>query len=136
MAKGKADGGLYKLNGEVQSQVSHNIVQYDDSASTRHAYVFSALWLDIWHNKFTYPCKDVLAKMIQLSLISYIGIESNKLYVPCDMYKWKKLSFNHKHILYDHLFELLHVDMWTFPIISGIGVKYFMLMIDDSIKLM
>jgi hypothetical protein len=54
-----------------------------------------------------------------------------KLCDSCQIAKSKKLSFSDSHRISTHPLELIHSDVWTSPILSLGGCKYYVIFIDD-----
>jgi len=74
----------------------------------------------------------ILNKLLQQSLIPCNGPSKiNKLCDSCQIAKSKKLPFSDSHRISTHPLELIHSDVWTSPILSLGGCKYYVVFIDD-----
>lgn len=54
--------------------------------------------------------------------------------IKCNSYalgKSRKLSYPHYHESATKMFDLIYVDLWTFPIVAFISANYFLLIMDD-----
>lgn len=54
----------------------------------------------------------------------------------CPLRKSHRLPYTSSHEHSGKMFDLVYVDSWTSPIIASIGVKYFLLVVDDHSRFM
>jgi len=94
---------------------------------------FAILSLSLWHDRLGHPGKQVLNSLSQNKLIECI--DYRKIHSPfcqyCPLGKHVKLSFmnSHNHSLLPS--DILHSDVWTSPVLSSFGHKYYVLFSDD-----
>jgi hypothetical protein len=87
---------------------------------------------EIGHSHLGHPGKSVIHRLLQQSLLSCSGsVKFNKLCDSCQMAKSKKLPFSDSHRKSTHPLELIHSDVWTSPIMSPGGCKFYVVFIDD-----
>jgi hypothetical protein len=87
---------------------------------------------DVWHSRLGHPADLVVNKLLQQSLLPISGsVKSKQLCHPCHIAKNKKLPFFDSQRISTHLLELIHSDVWTFPIVSLGGCKFYVIFIND-----
>jgi histone deacetylase 1/2 len=88
--------------------------------------------VDLWHRRFGHPNNATLS-----SLLSEFAIPCNRdTHHPatcesCQQGKHVRLPFSSSSTTSMFPFELLHCDLWTSPIESISGFKYYLVMLDD-----
>jgi hypothetical protein len=133
---GPSEAGLYPI---YLKQLQSNKVKTRASflSSTTFLSHFTAFLgvtapLHIWHSRLGHPSHSALNKLLQHALIPCNGSSKiNKLCDSCQISKSKKLPFPDSHRISTHPFELIHSDVWTSPILSLGGCKYYVLFVDD-----
>ena len=86
--------------------------------------------LNIWHCRMGHPSKRVLEKLAK----QYTDIHSTDIDVctPCHLAKQHKLPFPLNKTSSDHVFDLVHMDIWgPLNVHSLHGHKYFLTVVDD-----
>jgi hypothetical protein len=98
-------------------------------AATPHALVVVAP--TTWHRHFGHPGPDVLSS---LSWSSFIHCTSNKheFCHACQLDKHTRLPFHSSSHRAEYPFNLIHLDLWTSPVVSVSGYKYYLVILDDS----
>jgi hypothetical protein len=98
-----------------------------------HSSTFAALSSSIWHNRLGHPGDHILSFLKKNKLIECNN--SSQLHSnfcnSCPLGKHIKLSFktsSNKSLL---PFDILHSDVWTSPVLSSLGHKYYVLFLDD-----
>lgn len=102
---------------------SHGLYLFQPSSTACHT--SSQLESNVLHQRLGHPSKRVLS-----SLFPSLSIESTTCDV-CQFAKQSRLPFSISESPSVELFELIHSDVWTSPIHSYDGYKYFVLFIDD-----
>ena len=88
--------------------------------------------IDSWYSSLGHPTESVIHRLLHKSLLPCIGsAKFNKFYDFCQMAKSKKLPFLDSHRISTYPLELIHSDVWTSPIMSPSGCKFYVLFIDD-----
>jgi hypothetical protein len=136
LLQGPSEAGLYPIYlKELQSnKVKHRAAFLSSSAFLSHFTAFLGVTapLDIWHTRLGHPSQSVMNKLLQHALISCNGSHKiNKICDSCQIAKSKKLPFPDSHRISTHPLELIHSDVWTSPILSLGGCKYYVLFVDD-----
>ena len=98
------------------------------SASTFHAAVSPSLW----HQRLGHPGREVMSKLAHIS-----GISCNKnattdtLCHACQLGRHTCLPFSVSSSRATKIFQLIHCDLWTSPVLSISGFKYYLVILDD-----
>jgi hypothetical protein len=79
-----------------------------------------------WHRHLGHPSPDTL---YSLSRSSFINCTSNKSCLPVG--KHIRLPFSSSSNRVAKAFHLIHLDLWTSPVISVSGFKYYLIILDD-----
>ena len=114
-----SSGDLYPFTLQSSSQVT--------TPST-----FAAITKDLWHHRLRHPGSDILSSLQSTLKFS----SSSKTFSPvCSSRVFGKQS---KFPLYasnsiTHLpFDIIHTDLWTSPVLSSSGHRYYLLFLDDK----
>jgi hypothetical protein len=83
-----------------------------------------------WHRCLGHPGLDALSS---LSRSSFIQCTSNKhdFCHTCQLGKHTRLPFCSSSHRAEHAFDLMHLDLWTSPVVSVLGSKYYLVILDD-----
>ena len=85
---------------------------------------------DIWHRRLGHPGHDAYRRLLQ-----HISLPCNKnssnLCHACQLGRHVRLPFSSSTTKTTRPFELIHCDLWTSPILSNSGNKYFLVILDD-----
>jgi hypothetical protein len=83
-----------------------------------------------WHHRFGRPGFDGLSN---LSRSSFIQCTSKKYDFchACHLGKHTRLPFYSSSHRAEHPFDLIHLDLWTSPVVSVLGSKYYLVILDD-----
>jgi hypothetical protein len=99
------------------------------SASTLHAMIAS---IHLWHRWLGHPNKTTLSSLLQdFDIPSSTVSHDSSLCNACQCGKHVRLPFGTSSTLSTSPFELLHCDLWTSPIPSVSGYKYYLVILDD-----
>ncbi|GJX84979.1 ribonuclease H-like domain-containing protein [Tanacetum coccineum] len=83
-----------------------------------------------WHRRLGHPRDDVLRRLESRNLISCRKSKLSALCHACQLGKHAKLPFYNSKSLVDSVFEIIHSDIWTSPIPSESGIKYYAIFLD------
>jgi transposase InsO family protein len=109
------------------------ITNHITTSKSQHPSTFAALSSSIWHNRLGHPGDHVLSFLSKNKLIECN--KSSQLHSQfchsCPLGKHIKLPFANslKNSLLP--FDILHSDVWTSPVLSSTGHKYYVLFLDD-----
>ena len=88
-----------------------------------------------WHHRLGHPAYPVLKHIISnfsLDLSSPMSKES--LCNACHCNKSHKLPFSNSSLISSHPLEIIYSDVWTSPVISHDGFKYYDIFVDHLTK--
>jgi hypothetical protein len=116
IARFNSSGDLYSLNGVL-------------ATATPTSMVASA---NLWHQRLGHPNNNVLSTLISEFSIPYNRDSHNSsMCQSCQLGKHVRLPFSSSQSSSTFPFELLHCDLWTSPIESVSGFKYYLVILDD-----
>ncbi|KAI3722068.1 hypothetical protein L2E82_33093 [Cichorium intybus] len=100
------------------------------SAVTSSVKALTAMSLPTWHRRLGHPGSSVLSFLLSRH---FINCSSTKLPIchACQTGKHCRLPFTLSTSKTSRVFELVHSDLWTSPITSLSGFKYYILFLDD-----
>ena len=93
----------------------------------------------VWHSRLGHPSNDVVTRVVRdnnLLLLSSNSVSDsnfNKSIIceSCQLGKSKKLSFSASNRVSLSPLKLIHTDIWTSPVMSITGYKYYIVFVDD-----
>ncbi|GKC12192.1 ribonuclease H-like domain-containing protein [Tanacetum coccineum] len=83
-----------------------------------------------WHQRLGHPGSDVLRSLVSNNSISCNKTKSPVLCHACQLGKHVKLPFSLSETIVKQPFDIVHSDLWTSPISSVTGIKYYVLFLD------
>ncbi|GJY98613.1 ribonuclease H-like domain-containing protein [Tanacetum coccineum] len=83
-----------------------------------------------WHQRIGHPGDDVLHSLSSRHLISCNKERSPHVFHACQLGKHVKLPFHSSISNVKQCFDIIHSDLWTSPIVSSSGFKYYVLFLD------
>jgi hypothetical protein len=98
--------------------------------STHQAQITCLASATVWHARLGHPGPTVLNKLHSSSAIACNKL-SHGICHACQLGKHVRLPFTLSTSSSMHPFELLHCDVWTSPIISNSGFRYYLVLLDD-----
>jgi len=136
LLQGPSEAGLYPIYlQQLQSNKFKSKAAFlSSTAFLSHftAFLGVSAPVEVWHSRLGHPSISTLNKLLQQSLLPCTcSLKINKMCDPCQLAKSKKLPFSDSTRISSHPLELIHSDVWTSPILSLGGCKYYVLFIDD-----
>jgi transposase InsO family protein len=136
LLQGPSEAGLYPI---YLKQLQSNRVKSKAAFLSSTAFLsrFSAFLgvttpLDVWHSRLGHPAESVINRLLQQSLLPYTGsVKHTQLCDSCQVSKSKKLPFLSSDRVSTHPLDLIHSDVWTSPVVSIGGCKFYVVFIDD-----
>nr|GEU74436.1 reverse transcriptase domain-containing protein [Tanacetum cinerariifolium] len=83
-----------------------------------------------WHQRLGHPSDEVLRSLVSRQFISCNKEKSSHVCHACQLGKHVKLPFHNSKSIVEHSFDIIHSDLWTSPITSKSGFKYYVLFLD------
>ena len=88
--------------------------------------------VNLWHRRLGHPNKTTLSSLLQEFCIpSSSSSHDSSICNACQCGKHVRLPFSSSTTSATFPFELLHCDLWTSPIPSVSGFKYYLVILDD-----
>ncbi|GJS22485.1 putative reverse transcriptase domain-containing protein [Tanacetum coccineum] len=78
-----------------------------------------------WHQRLGHPGEDVLRSLKSRQYISYNKDKSSHLCHACQLGKHVRLPFTSSNSIVTRSFKIVHYDIWTSPIASSGGFRYY-----------
>nr|GFA65737.1 ribonuclease H-like domain-containing protein [Tanacetum cinerariifolium] len=92
-----------------------------------HAFLVSQ---HTWNQRLGYPGGDVLCRLVSNNVISCNNEKPPVLCHACQLGKHVRLLFVSSNTFVTSCFEIIYLDVWTSPIPSLLGFKYYVLFLD------
>ena len=90
-----------------------------------------------WHHRLGHPSPKILSKLVSSKEVSVISSHnSSNPCSACLVNKTHKLSFSVSTVVSSKPLEIIYSDVWSSPIISKDGYKYYVLFVDHFTKYM
>ncbi|GLU00649.1 hypothetical protein SLE2022_179980 [Rubroshorea leprosula] len=87
---------------------------------------------DVWHLRLGHPSSDSVTQLVRRGLIlSNNKVPSSISCHACQLGKHTRLPFSDSFSITSAPFELIHSDVWTSPVVSFTGIRYYLLFLDD-----
>ncbi|GJW72649.1 ribonuclease H-like domain-containing protein [Tanacetum coccineum] len=84
----------------------------------------------MWHQRLGHPGGDVLRRLVSNNVISCNKEKPPVLCHACQLGKHVRLPFASSNTVVTSCFDIIHSDVWTSPIPSLSGFKYYVLFLD------
>ena len=84
----------------------------------------------IWHRRLGHPGRDTLMQLSRSFDIHCTRAHDEHLCHACQLGRYVRLPF-HTSSHAAHVFDLVHCDLWTSPVISISSYKYYLVVVDD-----
>ena len=97
--------------------------------SSTEALVTLAPTVDLWHQRLGHPGRRTLQHT--LSYLEFVPSKLASVYDSCQLGKHVRLPFTSSSLVSYVPFQIVHADVWTSPISSFSGFKYYLVLIDD-----
>ncbi|KAJ9568111.1 hypothetical protein OSB04_004077 [Centaurea solstitialis] len=85
---------------------------------------------DVWHRRLGHPGAAVFQFLLSRKFIT-CSSQNSSLCHACQLGKHCRLPFSLSATKTSRVFELIHSDLWTSPVTSLSGFKYYVLFLDD-----
>lgn len=113
-------GDLYPLFSNTQATSSSNHSAFSTS--------------DIWHHRLGHPDDAILQNLSRKRFIDCNNKACKTFCSSCPIGKYSKLPF-YDSLSFTYLpFDIIHSDLWTSPLVSSSGHRYYVLFLDDYRK--
>ncbi|WVZ54478.1 hypothetical protein U9M48_005265 [Paspalum notatum var. saurae] len=87
---------------------------------------FTATTSTTWHRRLGHPGRDILAQLNRSADVPCTRTPDEHLCHACQLGRHVRLPFSTSSSHADHIFDLVHCDLWTSPILSISCYKYYL----------
>jgi hypothetical protein len=115
-------GGLYPIN---LKHFSKNKLQ------RLTAFLGAKTSFSTWHRRLGHPHSRIFQQIISSNQLPVTTSKISKVCIDCQLAKSRQLPFPKSHTVTQSPLELVHSDIWTSPVISISGCKYYGIFVDD-----
>jgi hypothetical protein len=92
---------------------------------------FIAAPTSLCHRRLGHLGHEALSKLISSSVISCNKDDLHHICHACQLGRHTRLPFGSSSSRALHNFDLMHCDLWTSPVVSVSGYKYYLVVLDD-----
>jgi hypothetical protein len=85
----------------------------------------------LWHRCLSHPFPNALLKLSTSSVIICNKPQDVSICHACQLGLYTRLLFHRLSSHTTQCFDLIHCDMWTSPVVSVLGSKYYLIILDD-----
>jgi hypothetical protein len=91
--------------------------------------VLAVVAMSKWHHRLGHPGPDAISSLCRPSFIS-CNSTTHDFFHACQLGKHTRLPFSSSLSRAEKTFDLLHLHLWTSPVISVSGSKYYLAILD------
>lgn len=106
------------------------VFPFSNNSSQDHS-SFLATSSSIWHQRLAHPNNISLNSLFSSSVLACNKHDLQTLCNACQLGKQNKLPFSHSDSAVSAPFDIIHSDIWTSPVSSLSGIKYYVLFLDQ-----
>ena len=92
---------------------------------------FAAISPKLWHDRLGHPVSPIFDVLWKNKSIDCNKLSSSSICGSCVLGKHIKLPFVSSSLNTTMPFDILHSDLWTSPVLSSLGHRYYVLFLDD-----
>ena len=100
-------------------------------STIKHALITAAASPTLWHRRLGHLGHEALSKLISSKAISCTKNATEHLCHACQLGRHTRLPFRSSSSRALNKFDLIHCDLWTSPVCSASGYKYYLVILDD-----
>jgi hypothetical protein len=126
IVRSNSTGPLYTMRLPGSLTPSSNAV----AALTAAPHALPAVAPTTWHHRLGHHRPDTLSSLSRSSFIQCTGKKHDFCHA-CQLGKHTRLPFFSSSHRAKHLFDLIHLDLWTSPVVSVLGSMYYLVILDD-----
>ena len=116
----------------MRSSSSSGLYPFFGASTDLHSVLLSSDTGDLWHRRLGHPCPSTLSKLSsQFPFPCNKSPASSVVCEACQLGKHTRLPFHNSISFTVSPFDLVHCDLWTSPISSCSGFKFYLIIIDD-----
>lgn len=85
----------------------------------------------LWHRRLGHPSDQSLQRILSSLSLNFKKTDLTSLCQACQLGKHTRLPFFTSNNSVSHPFEIIHSDIWTSPVLSVSGFKYYLIFLDQ-----
>jgi hypothetical protein len=128
IARSNSTGPLYMLR--LPSSTASSRTSPCAMSAIAAPRILAVVATSMWHRRLGHPSPDALSSLSRSSFISCTSTTHNFCHA-CQLGKHTRLPFSSSSSRVEKAFDLLHLDLWTSPVVSVSGSKYYLVILDD-----
>jgi hypothetical protein len=128
IARSNSTGPLYTLR--LPSSTASSRTSSCAMSAIVAPHILAAVATSTWHRRLGHPGPDALSSLSRSSFI-FCTSTTHDFCHACQLGKHTRLSFSSSSSRAEKAFDLLHLDLWTSPVVSVFGLKYYLVILDD-----
>jgi hypothetical protein len=128
IARSNSTGPLYTLR--LPSSTTSSCTSPCAMSTIVAPHILAAVTPSIWHHRLGHPGSDTLSSLSRSSFISCTSTTHDFCHA-WQLGKHTRLPFSSSSSRVEKAFDLLHLDLWTFSVISVSGSKYYLVILND-----
>jgi hypothetical protein len=128
IARSNSTGPLYRLR--LPSSTASSRTSLCAMSTIDAPRILVVIATSTWHRRLGHPGTDALSSLSRSYFISCTSTTHDFCHA-CQLGKHTRLSFSGSSSHAEKAFDLLHLDLWTSPVISVSGSKYYLVILDD-----
>ena len=86
---------------------------------------------EVWHRRLGHPSDQVLQRILSSLSLSFSKTDLTNLCHACQLGKHTRLPFSTSNSIVSNPFDIIHSYIWTSPVLSVNGFKYYLLFLDQ-----
>jgi hypothetical protein len=104
---------------------------FPSSSSTTAALATTTSSSSLWHRRLGHLGHAALSQLISSQAISCNKLATDHICHACQLGRHVRQPFSVSHSRAIRPFDLIHCDLWTSPVVSVSGYKYYLVILDD-----
>ena len=105
--------------------------QISTTKSRLFAFLGAQFAVQLWHSRLGHPASAIASELLSNKFLPTTGFCCLLFCHSCPLGKISKLSFQLSNSASNNPLNLIHSDVWSSPIASMRGFKYYVLFVDD-----
>lgn len=99
--------------------------------SPPHTALLTSLPASLWHNRLGHPGEAALRFLASSGFFKFSKADVSSLCHACQLGKHTRQPFFSSNSVVSEPFEIIHSDVWTSPVSSISGIKYYVIFLDQ-----
>uniref|UniRef100_A0A8R7PP50 GAG-pre-integrase domain-containing protein n=1 Tax=Triticum urartu TaxID=4572 RepID=A0A8R7PP50_TRIUA len=115
----------------LRCNIHGDLYVFPSSVINHHAHgLIATTSTELWHRCLGHPGHDAMSHLHKQSYIP-CNKPASHVFHACQLGKHVRLPFTSSTSHCVEPFQLVHCDLWTSPVLSNSGFKYYLVIVDD-----